>query len=179
MSGRQTLLLFIVVVIVTGALRFWMADRLERYEDGLREHVEAWETILEKVQTINFRRQEIPRDEGAGGALTHFQDQARVARVGVVNVSSQAKPNSRRQYRDDRFTIEFEATNPSFTREQIANFLYNSETQMTRMRCTKLSMSPFSTRSGRGSIPSGQDRADLWKISSLEFTRRTPTRKGE
>ena len=93
------------------------------------------------------------------------------------------RPRERANYSDTSFTIEFEDGGTRFTREQIANFLYNSTlpSYMPRMRTTKLNIAPSPPTTGtrsRGKLESGDERADVWQVHGLEFTRRTPKSTG-
>lgn len=175
MSNRQTLYLLMALTVLVAVGRFWAAGRLDDYENGIRLHEATYRDIHVLVHELNTRRPRAVVTEDESGVMSHFQRQAQTARIGVVKVTS--RPRAHRNFRDVTYTIDFEDGPPRLTREQIATFLFNATmpSHMPRMRTTALAMTPASSEPRQRAIPSGQERRDVWRITKLEFTRRTPT----
>ncbi len=180
MSNRQTLMLLVVLTVLAGVGRSLAAARLSRYQEALNSHKKSYQFIAETASDLAYRRSKVAAADTEKGYQTHFQNQAFTAHMGSLTVQTQEKPQQ--NYVDKIFTITFEGDDKRFRRQQIVNFLYNSELLMPRMRTTVLTIQPAGPQGGRRrrtGVAPGVDREDYWRIGQLLFVQRTQKAKEE
>lgn len=175
MSGRQTLIVLLVFTALAGIAWAWVGGVHSRYQQAnvagraqLKYSVETLEELGRRLKTLVVVDDEI-------GATSHFQRQAMFALIGSVNATRRAVRGS--NFEDQVYTIEFESESKQFSREQISAFVFNSESQMPRMRTTVLQLAPAPPGGGRGKLDAGAPRQDVWRVEKLAFTQRTPLAK--
>lgn len=175
MNGNRTLALLLALTVVAGVARIWVhrdyRGKVEARDRSLDQYRELWET----VDDLEVRLQRTTAAKTESETLVHFQRQALRARMGTVNTTTRERPKA--TWVDKIFTIEFEAEVPRFRREQIVNFLHNSENLIPRMRSTRLAVRPATGDRRRKQIPPGAEREDLWRVDELQFTQRSLARK--
>lgn len=174
MSGRQTLILLLVLALLAALGRLVTGSVRSRHEKAFEQHKRDLKFVAETSGDLKVRLANMAVAKDEQGYATHFARQAVNARVGSVNAQSKLAPSS--NYDDWVFTIEFLEQSPQFERNQIAVFIYNSELLMPRMRCTKLSLqaAPAAGATKSRRVATGVDRPDLWTVGALEFRQRTP-----
>ena len=175
MKNRNVIFTLLILTVLAGAGRFWASSRFDQYTVGLSEHLEAFRFIGETVRDLHSRRSRLSVADTDVGFQTLFTRLSREARLGQVNAEARSGRAGGSAYDDKTWTVKFQDVQGGFSRARIAQFLYNVENEVNRMRATQLELRPYpgDTRSSKG-IPFGQDRVDLWEVRNLEFTRRTP-----
>ncbi len=177
MSSNRTLTLMFGLVAVAGIGRFWVhrdyADTVAARDQALRQYQQLWETV-DDLQ-VRLKRTTAAKTEGE--TLVHFQQQA--LRVSLGSVNTTTRETTKAGWVDRIFTVEFETDNPRFRREDLVNFLYNSENLMPRMRSTRLSVRPAAGDRRRRQLPPGSEREDLWRVDEVQFTQRSLARPSQ
>ncbi len=177
MKNRNVIMTLLVLTLLSGVGRFWISARFEKYTAGLTEHREAFRFIGETVSNLHVRRSKLSVADNDIGFQTLFTRLSRAASLGAVDAEARSGRSSASSTYDDKtWTVAFQSDQSGISRSRLVQFLFNVENEVNRMRTTQLEIRPFSpqSRSSKG-VPFGQDRADLWRVNKLEFTRRTPT----
>ncbi len=169
---RSLYLLMALAVFATGG-RFWAQSSLQTWEDAVDNHERQWEKIWTTCEELAARRDKAPKGSEEQSFRLHFQNQAYTAHMGTIEV--QKRTSNRNDFEDLIFTIDFQDEDALFDRQKLRLFLFNSELLYPRMRTTGLAIQAAAP-GGRGrALPTGSDRDDLWKVTKLEFKRRSPT----
>lgn len=175
MTNRQMLYLLFVLAVVGFGLRLWAASWHSGWQAAIVEHQRRYGDIYTMSNDLALRREKAPKGSDEASFRKHFQEQAYLARIGIIDVTVRENTRSAQNYRDKTFTIGFEDPQASFQRQQISVFLFNSELKYPRLRATLLSLAPVPSDARLRTVESGSERQDLWRVSKLEFKQRSPS----
>ncbi len=178
MKDRRLLWFLIVLAVAAGVTRLVLGSSYQTYQRALEDHKKVYRNIWEMVDELNVRREKLPM-KSEQGVQVSLADRARLSYLGQITASPRNIP--KKDYTDRTFTIKFERADPVFQRENLVNFLFNVELMLPPIRTTKFALQPAKEGSGRRkkAPPTGADRRDLWQVSDLVFTLRTPNLDAE
>jgi len=178
MNKHSTLWILVVLCLASAGFRWKMGTVHEDYDDGLFRHQESYRSIRGMVDDVSARRRQVIMGDAQEFILGYLNDQARRVHLGQVNAPEKQRGKS--LFTDHEFRIEFETGKDVVSREALAGFLFNVESQKRtmRLRTTHLKVRPDTgdPRMRRG-VAKGADRGDSWKVDELAFTRRLPREK--
>ena len=176
MSPRSELVILGLLALGALCARFWAVSNLEGHRAAKRTHEKHYQFILETVDDLSLRRENLSLADDQQGFSSHFSAIG-VEKANTGQVTTQPnKRNAKRNFQDTVLTIKFEEEDPRFSREQLWVFLYNGENPklIPRMRSTRFHISPAYGESVRREVPKGVDRSDLWRVREMAFTQRNP-----
>ena len=170
MSNRKILLVWTLLTIFAGVGRQWAVGYHEQWISLFAENKEKYVEVAEAARELKQRRQDLAVGDGEEFVQTKLRELAFDVSLADLTIT-EAKPTGGRTHIDNKFTIEF-PRDKGVRRSQISAFLYNAESQLTRMRTVNLELLPFQV-SGRAP-ETGAERADQWKVIKVMLQRRTP-----
>lgn len=168
MSNRRTLIILVVLVVATGAGRFWAQSHREAWDTGFQRHAQLFKSVVAEAREVSARREAAVYGLGDSSYQTQIQEFAGRSRLGNITV----RPRGNAEFGDYVMVIDIENKEHRYGRNQIFTFLYNCEVMIPRVRTTSLSIRPASESTRK--IEPGVDREDLWKVDQLTFTKRSP-----
>ncbi len=178
MSNKSTLILLVVLTVLAGGFRWFMQTQHGEYESGLSRHKKTYTEIRGMVDDLRDRRKQVILGDAQEFILGYLNEQAGRVHIGQINAPEKKSPKT--NYTDHNFVVEFEKGKEAMSRQALAGFMFNVESQKRamRLRTTGLKIRPDTgdRRMSKG-VPKGADRADIWRVDNLAFTRRLPREK--
>jgi len=178
MSNKSTLMLLVFMTLASGGFRWMMQMQHSDYDSGLSRHKNTYKDIRSMVDDLRDRRKQVILGDAQEFILGYLNEQAGRVHIGQVNAPE--KESRKNNYTDFNFVVEFEKGKESMSRQALAGFMFNVESQKRtmRMRTTGLKMRPDTgdRRMSKG-VAKGGDRDDIWRVDNLAFTRRLPRDK--
>ncbi len=174
MSNRRTMMILLGLTVAAGGGRFWATNYFTTWETAYANHKKRYVEIKELAGEVQARRESAVYGLGDSSMQSAIQEKAGQSALGNVN----PKPIGRNRNPDEgdySLSIEFEDPEHSFSRNAIGTFLFNCEVHVPRLRTKKLVMRPAGE--GNRKVRTGADRSDLWRVDSLTFLKRSPTKK--
>ncbi|MBC8404142.1 MAG: hypothetical protein HQ519_07150 [Planctomycetes bacterium] len=173
MSNRRTMMILLGLTVLAGGGRFWANSYFQTWDEGYKNHKQRYVEIKELAAEVKERRDSAVYGLGDSSVQSAIQESAGRSALGHVNTKPQGR-NRNPDEGDFVLAVEFEDPEHRFTRNAIGTFLFNCEVNVPRLRTKKLVIRP----AGEGSrkVRSGTDRDDLWRVDSLVFIKRSPTK---
>ena len=174
MSNNRTLLILLILTAAAGGGRFWAANYFKTWDTAYQNHKQKYVDIKELTSEVKARRESAVYGLGDSSMQSAIQEKAGQSALGHVST----KPFGRNRNPDEGdYTLQVDFENPehAFSRNAIGTFLFNCEVAVPRLRTKKLVMRPAGE--GNRKVRTGAEREDLWRVDSLTFIKRSPTKK--